>query len=374
MPPLLRLLLPLLVSASSHAGDELIAITPEKAARTEIATAVVADLKGDGGIRLPAQVVVPPAGTEVIAAPLPAMVANVRVAYGESVKKGQVLARLQGAQLLELQREFATARTQAELAAQNLRRDESLHADGIIARGRLDTTRATERTAALQLAEKREALRLAGVAEPAGNAGSMGATGNGAPTLSGGAEIRAPFDGVILEAKAQPGQRVEAATPLFILGRLAPLWLEIQATPALAADIAPGDSVSVANCASPARVTLVAPQMQAASQSLLIRAEVADPRGCVRPFQYVQATIVAASRAAAGTWRLPPRAVIRHQGQTWVFVETKGGFKPTAVKVVAESPDVVLVAADLAKDARVVIRGASVLKAAWLGLGAGEAE
>lgn len=368
MPPhlrLLRLLLPLLVSVSSHAADELIAITPEKAARAEIATAVVADLKGDGGIRLPAQVVVPPAGTEVIAAPLPAMVANVRVAYGESVKKGQVLARLQGAQLLELQREFATARTQAELAAQNLRRDESLHADGIIARGRLDSTRATERTAALQLAEKREALRLAGVTEP---------TGNGAPTLSGGAEIRAPFDGVILEAKAQPGQRVEAATPLFILGRLAPLWLEIQATPALAADIAPGDSVSVANCASPARVTLVAPQMQAASQSLLIRAEVADPRGCVRPFQYLQATIVAAGKTAAGTWRLPPRAVIRHQGQTWVFVETKGGFKPTAVKVVAESPDVVLVAADLAKDARVVIRGASVLKAAWLGLGAGEAE
>lgn len=371
MPPLhnlLRLLLPLLVSTSSHAADELIAIAPEKAARAEIATAVVADLKGDGGIRLPAQVVVPPAGTEVIAAPLAAMIANVRVAYGESVKKGQVLARLQGAQLLELQREFATARTQAELAAQNLRRDESLHADGIIARVRLDATRAADRTAALQLAEKREALRLVGIAEPAGNAG------NGAVALSGGAEIRAPFDGVILEAKAQPGQRVEAATPLFILGRLAPLWLEIQATPALAADIAPGDLVSVANCASPARVTLVAPHMQAASQSLLIRAEVANPRGCVRPFQYVQATVTASSQAAAGTWRLPPSALTRHQGQTWVFVETAGGFRPTAVKIVAESPDMVLVASDLAKDARVAIRGVAVLKAAWLGLGGGEAK
>lgn len=37
-------------------------------------------------------------------------------------------------------------------------------------------------------------------------------------------------------------------TPLFKLGRLSPLWLEIQATPAQAAGLAPGDAVSVPGC------------------------------------------------------------------------------------------------------------------------------
>ena len=95
------------------AADDLIAMSAEQAGMAGIATAALAEMKATGGIRLAAQVVVPPSQIEVIAAPLPAMVAAVRVAHGEIVKKDQVLVRLQGAPLLELQREFAQARSQA---------------------------------------------------------------------------------------------------------------------------------------------------------------------------------------------------------------------------------------------------------------------
>ena len=44
-------------------------------------------------------------------------------------------------------------------------------------------------------AEKRRAMQLAGMAGPATD-------------VSGIAELRAPFDGVVLEAAAQPGQRL----------------------------------------------------------------------------------------------------------------------------------------------------------------------
>ena len=354
------LLLPLL--AGTAAAADLVRLTPEQTNRAGVVVSALADMKAGGAIRLPAQVVVPPSQIEAMAAPLPAMVGAVSVAYGETVKKGQLLARLRGAPLLELQRDFANAQAQAGLAAESLRRDESLFADGIIAQGRLSATRAAERQAALLLAERRQALQLAGAAAP----------GAGSPILSGSADIRAPFDGVVIEATAQPGSRVDAMTPLFKIGRLAPLWLEIQAAPAQAAGIARGDAVSIPGCSLTGRVILVAPHMQTASQSLLIRAELRKPDGCIRPFQYVQTEIASAQILAERTWRVPPSALVRHQGLIWVFVEAAGGFNPVAVTVLYEAPDAAMVAADLPATTRLAVKGVATLKASWLGLGGGQ--
>lgn len=346
----LLLLLPPLIFAA-----EDIKLSPAQALQAGILTATLAEQKASASLRLPAQVVVPPAQIEVIAAAVPAMVASLRVAYGDTVKRGQPLLRLQGGQLLELQRDHLSARAQAQLAAENRRRDEALFADGIIAQSRLSTTLAAERQAAALAAEKRRALQLAGIAESALVA-----------------ELRAPFDGVVLEANVQPGQRVDAMTSLLKLGRLAPLWLEIQAAPAQAAGIAAGDGVSIPGCPQMARVILVASQMQAASQSVLIRAELRKPEACIRPFQYVQAEIRPARSLDDKTWRLPASALVRHQGQVWIFVEVSGGFRPVAVKLLDETPETALVAAVLAGETRFAIKGASTLKATWLGLGGGQ--
>lgn len=350
-----------LLAPTAFSADELIPITSAQAGQSGIATAALADMKSVGGIRLPAQVIVPTSQIEVVAAPLPAMVAAVRVAYGETVRKGQVLARLQGAPLLELQREFALARSQADLASENLRRDESLFADGIIAQGRLSATRAAERQAALTLAEKRQTLRLAGLVEPGADA-----------TLASAAEIRAPFDGVVLEASAQPGQRVDAMTPLFKLGRISPLWLEIQATPAQAAGIAVGDEVSVPGCPSGGRVKVIAPQVDAHDQALRLRAELPYKVACVRPYQFVQVDVKPAEVATSYAWRVPPGALTRHQARTWVFVEVPGGFRPVAVQVLEESAQSSRIAAPVDATARIAVKGVAAIKGAWLGLGAGE--
>lgn len=338
-----------------------IRMAPAQIDRMKIVVTALGEMRTQSALRLPAQVVVPPAQIEVLAAPLPAMVTNVRATYGDTVKKGQPLVRLQGASFLEVRREFSHAQAQAALAAENRRRDEELFADGIISQSRLSATVAADRQAAALAGEKRQSLYLAGMAEPSSIA-----------TQTGGAELRAPFDGVVLEAAAQPGLRVDALTPLFKLGRLAPLWLEIQASATQAAGLAPGDAVAVPGCAAPAKVVLVAPQMQAASQSLLIRAELGKPAGCVKPFQFVQAQVTPAKGLPAGVWRLPTAALARHQGRAWVFVATEGGFQPTPVKVLDEAAEATTIAAELPADARIAVKGVAAIKAAWLGLGAGE--
>jgi len=350
-----------LIALPALAADELIRLAPEQMKRAGVATAALAEMQAGGAVRLPAQVVVPPAQIEVIAAPVPAMVAAVRVAYGETVKKGQVLVRLQGAQLLELQREFGHARAQAGLAGESLRRDESLFADGIISQSRLSATRAAERQAALLLAETRQSLRLAGLAEP-GEAG----------TLAAATEIRSPFDGVVLEAPAQPGQRVDAMTPLFKLGRLTPLWLEIQATPAQAAGLAPGDAVSVPGCPSGGRVIAITPHVDAHDQSLRLRAELPFRVACVRPNQYVQVDVKPQESPTSYAWRVPAGALTRHMSRTWVFVAVPEGFRAVAVQVLEETAQSSRVAIPVDSGARIAVKGIATIKGAWLGLGAGE--
>lgn len=322
----------------------------------------LSDLKASGEYPLPAQVVIDPRQLEVLAAPLAGIVTRVGALSGETVKKGQLLGELRGAQLLELQRDFLAARAQAETAAESLRRDEALFTDGIIPQSRLSQTRLMEKQAAGQLAEKRQSLRLAGLGEP----------GQGAANFNGIVALRAPFDGVVLESAIQPGQRVDANALLFKLGRLSPLGLELQAAPSIAASVRVGDRIVVANCANPGRVTAVAPSLSGASQSVLIRGELAKPAGCVQPYQQLQVRVQSTASNAPTGWVVPREALVRHQGQTWVFVVEGKGYRPVAVKLVEEYEQTLRIDAELPVQSALAVKGATALKAVWLGVGQGE--
>lgn len=348
----------LLALAAGHparADEGPIKLTAEQAKSMAIATQPLGGFASGGERRLPAQAIVPPRQAEVLAAPLTGLVVAVEVAYGETVKKGQTLARLKSAEAMGLQREYLQARSQAKLAADNLKRDKALFEEGIIAGGRLAATESNERQAAAQAMEKRQAMRLAGLGEGSADA------------LGGAIAITAPFDGVILEATPQAGQRVDANSPLFRLGRLQSLWLEIQATPAQAAGLAVGDTVAVPGCGAKGKLILVAPALNAASQSLLLRAEMPKPGDCLKPFQYTQAEITPA-RAGSG-WRVPNTALTRHQGQSWLFAQTAAGFQPVPVRILDETEKTSLITADLPADSKIVVKGVATLKASWLGLG-----
>lgn len=355
-----------IIGSSAYAADSPIKLTPSQTETSGIQTGVLGDFLNTGGVGLPAQVIVPPTQIEVMAAPAATLVTNVRVAYGDRVKKGQPLLRLQGGGLLELQRDYSTARAQAGLAAENRRRDEALFADGIISQGRLSATRAAEAQAQALATEKRQSLRLSGLVDGSGDSG-----GGERP---GVAELRAPFDGVVLEVAAQPGQRMDATTPLLKLARLAPLWLEIQASSAQAARLAAGDRVQIPGCDVSGEIRLIAPQMQLASQSQLVRAEIAKPGGCVKPFQFVHVTVTSRTAVAKDSWRLPVGALVRHQGKAWVFVAAAGGYLPVTVNVLDETAESVTIAGELTAQSRIVTRGVAMLKASWLGLGGSGSE
>lgn len=312
------------------------------------------------GATLPAQVVVPTAQLRVVAAPLGGVIESLLVAPGETVRRGQPLARLASREILELQRDAAQASSQAALLQQNLARDEKLFAEGLIAEARLQATRAAAVQAATQASERRQGLQWAG----AGSGGGI------APLLT----INAPISGVVLEQSVQTGQRVEAATPLYRIAALSPLWLEIQAPLATAGTLRVGQALRLPEQGLAARLIAVGRAVDPASQSVLLRAEVRQGAERLTPGQMLGVELPGSGEAQPQV-RLPAGAVVRNGEQHLIFVrdsrdERSGAqrFVAQTVRIVAQGGDSVTVDG-LKGDEMLVVRGASALKAMLVGVG-----
>ncbi|MCU0840761.1 MAG: efflux RND transporter periplasmic adaptor subunit [Thiobacillaceae bacterium] len=360
MHPVPVLLVVACLSLPAWPGDKTIPISPAQRAALRITTAPVVAHAGAMTVGLPATVAIPPAQERVVAAPFAGLLARVDVAGGETVRAGQVLAVLRGEELVTAQRDLAQAAVQLRLATETSGRDEALFQEGIIPESRLQSARAALAQARAQVAERRAWLRLMGLAEAALLAAEWG------ERLTDSVALVAPLAGVVLEQSAVTGARVDMAAPLFRVARLDPLWLEIQAPAELAAMVKKGQRVSVPGTSAQGRVVSVGRSVTAA-QTVLIRARVANPDGRLRLHQSVSARLE--DLAGARQWRVPVRALVRAQGQNWVFVERPGGFEPEAVKVLGQSAQSAAVDGPFGGEERIAVEGVAALKAAWQGMG-----
>jgi RND family efflux transporter MFP subunit len=288
------------------------------------------------------------------------IVSEVRVAAGDTVKAGQTLAVLRSESLIGAQRDLAQAAVQARLAQESLQRDEALFKEGIIPESRLQGARAGQAQAAAALNERRAWLRLMGLGQSAVRAAERG------ERLTDSIVLAAPIGGVVLEQGAVTGARVDTAGMLFKVGKLDPLWLEIQAPADMAARIKPGQQVSVPGTESAGVVTTVGRGVSEA-QTVPVRARVNNRNGLLRLNQSVSARIEGV--AGDKQWRVPVKAIVRQAGQTWVFVERPGGFEPEPVKVLSQSAQSVAIDGAFTGEEKIAVESVAALKAAWQGMG-----
>lgn len=345
------------------AADKLIPISAAQRTALRISTVPVAAHAGAVTVGLPATVAIPPAQERAVSAPVAGLITEVRVAAGEPVRTGQVLAIVRAEALVAAQRDLAQAAVQLRLAGQTLEREESLSREGIIPEARVQTARANLALARAQLEERRAWLRLMGLSPASIQAAERG------ERLTDSLGIVSPMDGVVLEQSAVVGGRVEPAAALFRLARLDPLWLEIQAPAEVAALVKVGQGVSVPGTPAVGQVVSVG-KMVSAAQTVPVRARVANPDGRLRLNQSVSARIE--DLAGLKQWRVPAKALVRAQGSHWVFVERPGGFEPLAVRLISQSAQSAAVDGPFGGQERVVVEGVAALKAAWQGMGGGE--
>lgn len=311
--------------------------------------------------RFPAEIMVPVGQERVVSAPQSGLLDQLYVAAGQEVKKGQLMAHLTSPDLLALQRDYLQALTQKKLAAKNLARDAELFKDGIIPQRRhLETESAHEEVSA-SLAQRKQALRLAGMSD--------GAISKMSPTtgMNSGIAITAPISGQVLEQMVTTGQRVDMAMPLYRIAQLKTLWLEIHAPLEGLPFVKIGMPVQVPKLKASGKLIAVIRNVNKADQTMHLRAEITQGTEKLSPGQMVEAEI--SLGAQAQHFSVPKSALARQGVDALVFVQTKNGFHPVKVKVISEQGDEAVVDASFKGDERIAVSGISAIKGTWLGLG-----
>ncbi|MBU0499453.1 MAG: efflux RND transporter periplasmic adaptor subunit [Gammaproteobacteria bacterium] len=303
----------------------------------------------------PAKVAVPNAQLQVVGVPLEGVVEAMLVAEGEMVEAGQVLARVRSQGLLQLQATYLESYTRRQLSGETLARDSRLFADGIIANRRLLESQAAHREMLTAEARDRQALGLAGISQ------EMIKELRHSRHLNTLLEVRSPLSGVVLEQVATAGQRLVVSDPLYKVGDLSTLWVEIHVPLGELGGVGPGSPVELPQ-GLPAKVIAVGGMVHGTDQGVLVRAEVRNQAASLRPGQFVEARL--GQTTDKPSLRLPANALVRVDGVESLFVERPDGYEVVEVKVLAREASDAVVSAPLTADDRVVVEGTVSVKAA----------
>jgi cobalt-zinc-cadmium efflux system membrane fusion protein len=333
--------------------------SPQQIENLGIRLAMVETATTVAGGHLPGRVAAPPAQTFVVSAPQAGLLSEVRAAVGDAVRAGDVLARLQSQELIDIQLAYLQALIKHSLAQTGFERDDRLFKEGVIAERRYLDTRSQLQEVKAELEAQQQMLALGGM-----SAAEIKRL-TSSRQLSGNLEIRAPAAGVVLETTAVGGQRVEPMSLLFKIADLSKLWLEINAPqdrlPAL------GTAFSVAGSAARGQITLVGRSVDPQNQTVLARGEVSEHAEALRVGQFVEVHVDAP--ATKPYLQAPSAALARSGTQTVVFMRSANGFTPQPVTLISEHDKLAVFSAELPAQAQVAVSGLSALKAAWLGQG-----
>ena len=339
-------------------------VSPAQVQALGIRTAHPVSSRTDQTLPYPAQIVIPTPQLWVVSAPTAGMVANLSVARGDRVNSGQPLVTLESPGFVSLQRDYLHAFAQDVLAAQQLKRNTELFAGNAVPLRVLETSQTEARQASIVVAERRQMLRLSGLSDAA----ISRLTSETAITAT--LTVASPQQATVVEIVVSPGQRVEQSAPLVKLARLSTLWAEIAIPASSVRAIRPGARVEIEGYATPGEVVLVSETTDAATQTILVRAEVPNS-GELRPGQSAAVRISFLS-AGESAWEIPYSALVRRGEMASVFVAIEGGFRLMPVTLLAEDQDHVVVSGAITDKDDVAVSGISTLRGILQRLGAGE--
>lgn len=354
------------VSAAEKATSEI--VMPVK--QQQSLGISVSPLVKNGQMRskqFPAEITVPISQERIVTAPQAGLLDTLYVAAGQEVKKGQAIAHISSPELVTLQREYLQAKSQHGLNQKSYNRDSELFKDGIIAQRRYLETEAATQSSDLDMAQKKQALKLTGMSD------ATIARLKSPSDMQSGITLTAPIAGQVLEQLQTVGARVDMAMPVYRIGRLNPLWAEIHAPMESLPAMKVGLPVTISKLDASGKLIAIVRSVNKTDQTLHLRAEINQGAERLSPGQFVEAEIQLQdnqAQATAAHFSLPKTALVRQGKDSWVFVQTKQGFQPLQVKVLGEQGDEVVLDAPLQGHESIATTGTAVLKGMWLGIGA----
>jgi RND family efflux transporter MFP subunit len=205
---------------------------------------------------------------------------------GDTVKAGQVIARVDATEYLarvqQAQQQADAAKAQIDIAQRQFDNNKALVEQGFISRTALDTS--------LNNLEAAKATHKAALAAVNMNRKTLDDT-----------VLRAPISGVVAQRLAQPGERVAVDTHVVEIVDLSQLEMEATLSGADSVDVRVGQDamLQVEGTSRPvrAKVARINPSAQAGSRSVLAYLAIADATG-LRQGLFAQGTLATAQTSA----------------------------------------------------------------------------
>jgi RND family efflux transporter MFP subunit len=280
----------------------------------------------------------------LVKARVPGELQGLVVREGDTVKAGQVIARVDpteaGARLKQAQQQADAAKAQIDIAQRAFNNNKSLVEQGFISRSAVDT--AQDNLAAAQ-ANHQAALAAVDVLRKGLD----------------DAVLRAPISGVVAQRLAQPGERVALDARVIEIVDLGRLELEAALSPGDSLELQVGQEATLQVEGNPrplpARVVRINPSAQAGSRSVLAYLALVDTTG-LRQGLFAQGT-VATGRASALAVPLPAVRTDKPSPYVQVVENGKVAHKPVTPGARGESDKETWVAVNGIAPGATVVRG-----------------
>ncbi len=290
------------------------------------AAGIVLETAGPGRIRatleLPGEIRLNEDRTAHVVPRVAAVVESVRASLGQPVKQGQVLAVLASATVSEQRSELQTALKRLALARTSHEREKSLWEQRISAEQ--DYLQARQALSEAEVAVANAQQKLAAL-------GLVGGAGGGLNRF----ELRAPFDGTVIEKHLSQGEAVKEDTAAFTVSDLSRVWAEIAVPAGALQRVRVGEPVTIRAAglegAASGTITYVGALIGEQTRTAKARVVLANPQGAWRPGLFV--SVEAVGEEAAVPVAVPRDAVQTVDGNPVVFVRVAEGFVPQPVRL-----------------------------------------
>ena len=337
-------------AAAEHAEEGHIELSAEQITAAGIQLAEAKAQNISRGLPFPGEVRFDEDRTAHVVPRVPGVVESVAVNLGQTVKKGQLLAVIASQQISDQRSEQAAAQRRLALARTTYEREKKLWQDKI--------------SAEQDFLQARQALQEAEIA--VSNAQQKISVLSGSVVATGGNryELRAPFDGVVVEKHLTPGEVVDESTAAFTLSDLSRVWVTFGVSPKDLNKVQVGKAVTVSapelNAEVAGTVAYVGSLLGEQTRTATVRVTLENPQGSWRPGLFVTALVATDSREAKVA--VPETAIQTVEDKPTVFVRTDDGFETRTVALGSRADGHVEITQGLEPGAQVASAGSFVLK------------
>jgi cobalt-zinc-cadmium efflux system membrane fusion protein len=307
-------------------------------------------------LSLPAVVEADPARVVKVSPPVSGRVASLDKGLGDPVRVGDVLFRIESADLAQARSDAQKARAALALATQALERQRALGSSGIAASRDIEQARSEFDQARSESARAAARLQQLGAADV--DSGAVSASGR---LLA----VRAPLAGRVIDLSGAPGAYWNDATvPLMTVADLSKVFVTASAAEGDLKALFTGQPVRVVLDAFPGEpldgtVRYIGEVLDADTRRVKVRMVFDNADGRLKPGMFANATFM--SKPHPGLL-VPTAAVVQSGLHTRVFVEASPWhFEPRVIRLGPRVGDNIEIVAGLKPGERVVVQDGVLL-------------